>query len=333
VCMNLFENLIYDPKKFFSLNLAVFFVVPVLLVSATGWRSSSALTINSARDCDDNAVLRCGALNFDELETRYQNAGVADIYSSFGISASDISSARNSAVEGVVTNNDNIWIYRSSGLCPASEPTSQLERNNPNLCLVATNAMTAGRQNMTGSTVVTSGGVTFYRRPPSVSFRSNSLPAFVVMNNNRFNFAIIASCGNPVTAAPVVAKTLPAPAPKPTPAPTPQPTPSPAPPSTTNITNNNTNNNSNVNNNNIVLQPIPTTVAIVAPPVQTPVQTPPAATQTGTTTPQPAQPVEQSTQPVGKTLPNTGPGPIFAISGISSLLATTGHLVLRRRIG
>ena len=36
---------------------------------------------------------------------------------------------------------------------------------------------------MAGSTKVTAGSVTFFKRPPSVSFASSPLDAFVVMNN------------------------------------------------------------------------------------------------------------------------------------------------------
>ena len=181
--------------------------------------NSSALTIDSPRDCDDNAVIRCGALNFTELENRSDQAGAAEIYSSFGISTQDINNMRNAAIEGVVTNNNNVWIHRDSGQCPnidqsaLTDKNRQAIQNNPNLCLVGTDAMTAGRQNISGSNMATSGGVTFFKRSPSVSFASSSLPAFVVMDaNHQFRFAIIASCGNPVTATPtpVVAVAKPA---------------------------------------------------------------------------------------------------------------------------
>jgi hypothetical protein len=87
--------------------------------------------------------------------------------------------------------------------------------------VVATDAITAGRQNISGSTKVTTNGTTFYRRPPSVSFVSSPLSAYVVMKNGVFQFAILASCGNPVSAHPK----LPTPTHKPTPTPTRKPTP------------------------------------------------------------------------------------------------------------
>jgi uncharacterized repeat protein (TIGR01451 family) len=66
--------------------------------------------------------------------------------------------------------------------------------------VVATNAVTAGRQNMPGSTPILNGQ--FYERPPSVSFNSSPLRAFVKMDQDQFKYAVIMSCGNPVKATP-----------------------------------------------------------------------------------------------------------------------------------
>jgi hypothetical protein len=336
--MSKLGEILYDPKKFFTLCLAVFFVVPMLLISLTGSHRGQALTIVSPRDCDDNAVIRCGALNFTELSNRSSQSGAAQIYAAFGISSQDLANMSSTAIEGTVTNNNNVWINRSSGMCPDIDKSSlntqnqQAVQNNSSMCLVATNAMTAGRQYMSGSTMATSSGVTYFRRPPSVSFQSPSLPAFVVMTNGRFNYAIIASCGNPVTATPVSVTPAPAPQPKPAPQPTPQPQPTPpatpiqTPPATTTITNNNTNNNSNVNNNTVTVQAPPVVTQTAAP---QPVQPAPAPVQQPVT--QQSAPAPAQSQPVGKTLPNTGPGNVLALSGLSSVFATVGHLAYRRR--
>jgi hypothetical protein len=162
--------------------------------------TAHALSVSSGRDCDDNAVLRCGALTTNELQQKYHGTGVIGIFNRFGIASSDISSSGSTAVAGQVTRSGNVLV---------------------NGQIVATNAITAGRQNMSGSTKVMAGGVAFYERPPSVSFASSPLAAFVFMNNGQFSSAIIASCGNPVRATAVVRTVTP-------PAPTPQPTPPPA---------------------------------------------------------------------------------------------------------
>ena len=175
------------------------------IVIVVGFRMESnaqALSVNSARNCDSNAVIYCGALTTTELDQRYSNSGVSQIYSYFGISEQNVKGEGGLSIDaGDVFKNGNV------------------EVNNK---VVATNAITAGRENIAGSTQVTHDGVTFYKRAPSVSFLQNSISAFVFMSDGNFKFAILASCGNPVIATPV-------PQPKPKPIPTPTPTPKPTP--------------------------------------------------------------------------------------------------------
>jgi hypothetical protein len=141
------------------------------------------MVINSSRDCDANAVIRCGALSPEELNVRMGQSGVAAAYSCFGIADSDIATIEKTAVPGWVTKSGQVKIGNR---------------------VVASGAVTAGRQNMAGSTAIHCDGHTFYERPPRVSFASNSLTAFVVMDSaHHFRFAVIASCGNPVMATPV----------------------------------------------------------------------------------------------------------------------------------
>lgn len=181
----------------------------------TGIRISgvaSALTITSPRDCDSNAVITCGALTTSELQTRYKNKGVSSIYSYFGISSGDISNVHKTAQAGKVYKDGRVTV---------------------NGVVVATKARTAGRENISGSTKVTYGGVTFYTREPKVSFNPDYINAFVVMDKGTFKYAILGACGNPVSATPVPKKTTPT---TPTPTPTPPPVkeePLPPPPTTT----------------------------------------------------------------------------------------------------
>jgi hypothetical protein len=165
----------------------------------------SALRIGGPSDCDDNAIVRCGVHTITETIAAYDGSSyVRQVYSSFGISQSEIHNLASTAVAGKVTRSGEVFVDGQT------EP-------------VATGAMTGGRQNMSGSTKVTVGNTVFYKRPPSVSFQSSSLPAFVAMSNGRFQYAVIASCGNAVSATPT-AKPKPAPqAPTSTP-PAPAPT-------------------------------------------------------------------------------------------------------------
>ena len=166
-------------------------IMVIVGVRATG--SVGALTISSPRDCDSNAVINCGALTTTELKQRYGNKGVADIYKYFKISASDIKDVDKTANAGRVYKDGRVTIGD---------------------VVVATGARTAGREHISGSTKVTSGGVTFYTRPPSVSFNPNYINAFVVMQDGQFKFAILGACGNPVSATPIPKKTTPPTVPK-----------------------------------------------------------------------------------------------------------------------
>lgn len=170
-------------------------IVGVVIVSGLRGEQVAALSITAPRDCDSNAVINCGALNTTELKQRYSNKGVSSIYDYFGISSTDIDSIDTTAAAGLVFKDGDVTVNGKT---------------------VATDAITAGRENISGSTKVTSGGVTFYKRPPKVSFRPDSIAAYVVMKDGQFKFAILAPCGNPIMAT-AVAK--PAPTPKPTPKP------------------------------------------------------------------------------------------------------------------
>lgn len=147
---------------------------------------------NSITNCDNNAVIRCGALSASDVVQAYNSDSYTQkVYQSFNISSSDIQNLPANAVAGTVTKSGNVIVDGKT---------------------VATGAMTAGRANMPGSTQITTQGITLFKRTPSVSFQQDSLDAYVVMSNNQFKFAILPSCGNPISATPV-------PPPKPQPQP------------------------------------------------------------------------------------------------------------------
>lgn len=217
--------------------LLLFFGIRLSIVQAQN------VSINSARNCDANAVIWCGAGTVNELINKYDNgdghnsaSSISAIYNYFGVSSTDIkgmSSGSESVEAGSVTRSGNV--YGANGN------------------LVATDALTVGRQNITGSTRVDVAGNIFYIRAPSVSFVSSPLSAFVVMKDNQFAYAILVSCGNAVKATPVTPK------PKPV-----APKPKPAQPTTNICSGNTTNNNSGVSSqggncsyNNTVVQPPP----------------------------------------------------------------------------
>lgn len=258
---------------------------------------SSAVSVTTSQDCDDNAIIRCGAATSSGMTDRIQASGMEPVFARFGISGSDVANLDSNAMSGVVTRSGDVILTQQADC-------QQFNQRTDGGCVVATNAMTAGRQNIAGSTMGSSGGITFFERPPSVSFTSSQLPAFVVMNNGRFDFAIIASCGNPVKATPVVVPKVKAAT---TPAPV-RPVQPAAPAPAQSQTQTQTQSQSQTVNIN---QPAPAPAA-----VSTPTPAPAAA---------PAAPA------VKTVLPNTGPGSVVGLGGLSAVLGTIGHLVYTRR--
>jgi hypothetical protein len=230
--------------------------------------------ISSPRDCDSNAVINCGALTINELQRKFNNqSSVQIVYMHFGITSSDINNINTSVSNGTVTKGGRVIVDGN---------------------VVANNAITAGMQNMPGSTAHTINGTTFYMRPPNVSFMSASLPAFVVMKDRSFDFAVIASCGNPVKATPVVKKKI-------------------------------------VQKQQAAAVTPPPAVSQAQTQSQTVVVTKnvpvPVVTPTVTPAPTPAQ----QPQPAPKQIPNTGVGDVAGLGSFVSLVAAGAHTLYKRK--
>lgn len=303
----------------------------------------------AAADCDSNAVIRCGVSSVGDLMNKYNNgdgqnsaASIRAIFSAFGISAADIQAMRGNAQMGTVTSGGNVSVGNQ---------------------LVATNAMTGGRQNMPGSTRHANGGVVFFTRPPRVSFRSSPLTAIVVMQNGVFKFAILTSCGNPVIGPPHKPPHKPPQPPTPPPHHPPKtPPPAPVKPSrvhnnvcsgnttntngdnssvasqggncSTNTTNTTTNNSTTVVQKSAEQQPPPTPPTATVTTQATPTTAATSVETTGSTeapvAPAAETPATQATAGTS-VLPNTGPGDIAAIFAVTSVIGTIGYrLVLGR---
>lgn len=163
-------------------------VAAVLTIGIAGGAALGVKTATAERpDCDGNAVMYCGAYNLSDLRNKYSsNASTRAIYAAapFRISSSAFYNAVDTKgfVNGHVNRDNTVTV---------------------NGRVVATNAVTAGRHFISGSTKMNIPGVTAYTRPPSVSFKQASLQAYVKLDaNGKFQFAIIKSCGNPVTGKP-----------------------------------------------------------------------------------------------------------------------------------
>ncbi len=195
--MNFLSNVKNITRK--AVFASVIAVVAISALATIGLVQAQA----SGSDCD-NAVVCGGVSGVGQVQHDYHNGAstnskdtaksIKDIYSYFGISASDINTM--SAVTGEVYSDGRVTTANGK--------------------VVATNALTAGRLNATntcgGSNQKNVNGTKFWVRKPCVSFKSSPLSALVVMKNGVFQFAIIKSCGNPVTGTPKQ------PAPTPTPA-------------------------------------------------------------------------------------------------------------------
>jgi hypothetical protein len=149
----------------------------LLTVSVFNGTSQAALP----RNCDNNSIIYCGAVDVNELTQKYnenKTGDLAAIYSAYGINAASFGSAKMGEVrkDGTVVVNGEV---------------------------VATNAYSIGRQNIAGSTPKTIGGKTYYNSPNSTAFLSNSIAAFVFFNaDGTFKSFIITSCANPGDATP-----------------------------------------------------------------------------------------------------------------------------------
>ncbi len=182
-------------------TIAAGFALGAATIAAVATVAAAGATPVSTPDCNANAVVWCGASTPAQLDTIYHASGgdghntsasIQRVYSHFGIDGSKIDNLKNTYVKGYVTKSGDVY--------------ATIDGQNT---LVATGAMTAGRQLITsngktvaGQTKYTVDGTTFYTRAPSVSFLNDELTAMVSMQNGQFQFAILVSCGNPVTATP-----------------------------------------------------------------------------------------------------------------------------------
>ena len=144
----------------------------VLLLNVFSGTSQAALP----RNCDNNSIIYCGAVDTNELTQKFNENKTGDlptIYAAYGITSSDLASAKmgEARKDGTVVVNGEV---------------------------VATNAYSIGRQQIAGSTPKSIGGKTYYNSPNSTAFISNSIAAFVFFNaDGTFKSFILTSCANP----------------------------------------------------------------------------------------------------------------------------------------
>lgn len=143
------------------------------------------------RDCDNNAILRCGAATPSEFisdvkslntNTQTKQADLQNIYAHFGLSPEEYARFQSSAKMGTVDNKGNVKVNGQT---------------------VMTGAWSMGRQSFGNPSrqPYKIGSTTYYASPTSVSFASGvtSLPVMVMFaKDGTVETAIMNACGNPV---------------------------------------------------------------------------------------------------------------------------------------
>lgn len=185
-------------------------LVITAMVVASGFVPAAVGATTNPTDTDSNAIMWGGAYDKAAFLNKVANgdghnssANLKNIYynEGRGITSSNFSSA--STVDGTVFKDGHVEVNGKT---------------------VATGAVSVGRVKLTGSWA----DHELWARPTSVSFAANSIQAFVDLQNGVFQYAILKSCGNPVTATPVTTPTSSKPvAPSKSPSPSPSPSPTP----------------------------------------------------------------------------------------------------------
>lgn len=172
-------------KKRFFTYLGALLVLASTVFALNGFdRATSAATVDNGRDCDTVNVIYCGAHTKQELLRKYDQNSYKDIprvFRAFGISRADL--ANGGYVNGIVWRDGRVTVDGK---------------------VVATNAMTAGRWHNPKSDMQRIANTDRAYKMSPRHFVTDGQTALVRMQNGKFQFAVIKSCGNPVTATPKV---------------------------------------------------------------------------------------------------------------------------------
>jgi hypothetical protein len=188
----MFKNIVNRLKRASSKKLAVGTAFAVALVAAAslGFATKQFTSAAIVKDCDDNAIMRCGAddnakfisnvkTNNKAVKTQTDLAGLYDHY---GLSASDYARFQSTAQAGTVYSDGTVKVNNQT---------------------VLTGAISMGRQSFGNparkATVVN--GKTYYSSPLKTSLAKgvSSLPVMVMFDaKGQVEFIAMNACGNPV---------------------------------------------------------------------------------------------------------------------------------------
>lgn len=156
-----------------------------LLMAATlvfGYGVATQQHAQAAVDCDDNAVIKCGYTDLNNLATKYgQNpyGDLQNIYGHWGMT--NINNFKNNAKHVTVYKNGEVKLDDGT--------------------VVATGAQSLGRQKIGANrSTINIAGKNYYYSSTQDSFAPNSLDGYAQFNadDNSMQLAILKACGNPV---------------------------------------------------------------------------------------------------------------------------------------
>lgn len=177
--------------------VAAFFVLGLGMFGVAGLSHyEQAKAAEMVRNCDNNAIMYCGAATPAEFKQKFVENKPGDLPAIYS----------------------HYWIPQDLQVVQGQSFRDGTVRVNGKV--VATNAKSIGRQKIAAdSRMISIGGKTYYETPNATAFNADGLPTMVALDaKGNFKYAIINGCGNPVYATPAQA-------------PTPPPT-TPAPPKT-----------------------------------------------------------------------------------------------------
>jgi hypothetical protein len=171
-------------KRIFRSKIA--WGIAIAAASALGMFGYNQVNAGARQDCDNNAIIYCGAQSPSEFVSKATANNPADlqgIYEDFGLAPSEYSKFVTSAKMGTAYKDGRIVVDGQT---------------------VATDAWSIGRQgNHNGQTFkreYTIAGHTYYASNNKDIFLSDSIPVMVMFDDKgAMKFAALTACGNPIT--------------------------------------------------------------------------------------------------------------------------------------
>jgi hypothetical protein len=186
----MFKNINNRLKRASSKKLVVWsaFVVAMIAAAGLGIATKQYSSAAMVRDCDNNAIMRCGADDIKEFvadaranngRTQAVQGDIQGIYNHYGLSTSEYTRFEQTAVQGTVYKDGRVVVNGQT---------------------VATGANSLGREKFNSARkAVAINGKTYYYSATKDSFQNDSLPAMIMFNDKgEVEFIALNACGNPV---------------------------------------------------------------------------------------------------------------------------------------